>query len=275
MAEMASVKGNEESPASDSQWLILWSDQCYIENMDAKMTAPRLADVVAREIEQRVLEGGLKPGDRLPSERELSVQLGVSRASLREAIHKLAARGLLESRQGRGTFVTDRLDASFGNPWEEILRDHPAVHEDMLEFRHMLEGRAAESAARRATAADRERVRQTLARLEAAFAGDDLDAQVDTDLAFHQAIAEAAHNVIVGHLTASLLRLLRDNLRRNLSELLQVPAAREQLLDQHRAVWRAIEQGDAEQALSAAANHIGYVRQNLTRMLRSDARHNP
>ena len=56
----------------------MWSDQCYILLMDAKMTAPRLADVVAREIEQRVLEGRLKPGDRLPSERDLSVQLGVS-----------------------------------------------------------------------------------------------------------------------------------------------------------------------------------------------------
>ena len=237
------------------------------------MTAPRLADVVAREIEQRVLEGRLKPGDRLPAERELSVQLGVSRASLREAIQKLVARGLLESRQGGGNFVTDRLDAGFGNPWEEILREHPAVHEDMLEFRDMLEGRAAECAANRATAADRDRVRQRLELLEAAFAGDDLDAQVDTDLAFHQAIAEASHNVIVGHLTASLLRLMRDNLRRNLSELVQVPAAKEQLLDQHRAVWRAIEKGDAALALEAATSHIGYVRQNLTRMLRSDARH--
>ncbi|BAO28512.1 FadR/GntR family transcriptional regulator [Sulfuritalea hydrogenivorans] len=237
------------------------------------MTAPRLADVVAREIEQRMLEGGLKAGDRLPSERDLSLELGVSRASLREAIHKLAARGLLESRHGGGTFVTDRLDASFGNLWEEILRDHPAVHEDMLEFRHMLEGRAAESAAHRATAADRERVRQNLAMLEAAFAGDDLDAQVDTDLAFHQAIAEASHNVIIGHLTASLLRLMRDNLRRNLSELMQIPAAKEQLLDQHRAVWRAIEHGDAGQAMEAAADHIGYVRQNLSRLLRSAARH--
>ena len=73
------------------------------------MIAPRLADVVAREIEQRVLEGRLKVGDRLPSERDLSVELGVSRASLREAIHKLASRGLLESRQGGGTFVTDRV----------------------------------------------------------------------------------------------------------------------------------------------------------------------
>lgn len=243
--------------------------------MNPKVTAPRLADVVAREIERRVLEGRLKPGDRLPSERDLSAQLGVSRASLREAIHQLAARGLLESRQGGGTFVTDRLDAGFANPWEEILRDHPAVHEDMLEFRHMLEGRAAECAALRATVADRERIRQCLRELEATFAGDDLDAQVDTDLAFHQSIAEAAHNVIVGHLTASLLRLLRDNLRRNLSELMQVPAAKEQLLEQHRAVWHAIEQGDAAQALAAAVNHIVYVRQHLTRMLRSDARRKP
>lgn len=239
------------------------------------MIAPKLADVVAREIEQRVLEGRLKPGDRLPSERDLSVQLGVSRASLREAIQKLAARGLLDSRQGGGTFVTDRLDSSFGNPWEEILREHPGVHEDMLEFRHMLEGRAAECAATRATATDRERVRLCLAALEDSFGGQDLDLQVDSDLAFHQAIAEASHNVIVGHLTASLLRLMRDNLRRNLSELMQVPAARDALLDQHRAVWRAIEQGDPDQALAAAASHIGYVRQNLTRMLRSDARHKP
>jgi GntR family transcriptional repressor for pyruvate dehydrogenase complex len=56
---------------------------------------------------------------------------------------------------------------------------------------------------------------------------------------------------------------------------MQVPAAKEALLDQHRAVWRAIEQGDADQALEAATDHIGYVRQNLTRMLRSDARHKP
>lgn len=238
------------------------------------MIAPRLADVVAREIEQRILEGRLKSGDRLPSEREFSVQLGVSRASLREAIQKLASRGLLESRQGGGTFVTDRLDSGFGNPWEQILREHPGVHEDMLEFRHMLEARAAECAAVRATAEDRERVRQCLAMLEQSFAGQDLDHQVDSDLAFHQAIAEASHNVIVGHLTASLLRLMRDNLRRNLSELMQVPAAREALLDQHRAVWRAIEQGDADLALAAAASHIGYVRQNLARMLRSDARLN-
>jgi GntR family transcriptional repressor for pyruvate dehydrogenase complex len=215
--------------------------------METRVTAPRLAEVVAREIEQRVLEGRLKPGDRLPSERELSAQLGVSRASLREAIQKLAARGLLDSRQGGGTFVTDRLDSSFGNPWEEILRDHPGVHEDMLEFRHMLEARAAECAALRATA---RRTASACANawrlLEDSFRGQDLDLQVDTDLAFHQAIAEASHNVIVGHLTASLLRLMRDNLRRNLSELMQVPAARDALLDQHRAVWRAIEQGDAE-----------------------------
>ena len=62
--------------------------------------------------------------------------------------------------------------------------------------------------------------------------------------------------MIVGHLTASLLRLMRDNLRRNLSELMQVPAARDQLLEQHRAVWKAIEQSDSDQSLFASTNHI-------------------
>ena len=102
--------------------LILWSDQCYILPMDTKMTAPRLADVVAREIEQRVLEGRLKPGDRLPSERDLSVQLGVSRASLREAIHKLAARGMLTQRESAD--LVRQFLAHMGEPCETVIRLH-------------------------------------------------------------------------------------------------------------------------------------------------------
>jgi len=239
---------------------------------ERKLNIPRVSDAVARDLEQRILEGSLKPGDRLPPERELAVDLGVSRASLREAIQKLVMRGMLTSRQGEGTFVTDRLDASFSEPWEEMLRGHPSVREDLLEFRHILEAKAAECAALRATDADRERLSLCFERLEEAYEGDDLDAQVARDLAFHQAIAEASHNVIIGHLTASLLRLMHDHIRRNLSELMRMPEARENLRGQHRRVWDSIREGRAETARLAATEHIDFVRARLSDSLRSEAR---
>ena len=120
--------------------------------MNRRLAAPRLADTIAAELEQRILEGSWNAGDRLPAERELSAQLGVSRASLREAIQKLVARGLLSTRQGGGTFVTDRLEAGFLDPWEELLQKHASVREDLLEFRELLEAKAAACAADHALA---------------------------------------------------------------------------------------------------------------------------
>jgi DNA-binding transcriptional regulator YhcF (GntR family) len=75
-----------------------------------KVQVPRISDAVAASLERRILEGSLKPGDRLPPERELAVELGVSRPSLREAIQKLSSKGMVQSRQGGGTYVTDRLE---------------------------------------------------------------------------------------------------------------------------------------------------------------------
>lgn len=78
-----------------------------------KLQVPRISDAVAASLEKRILEGSLKPGDRLPPERELAAELGVSRPSLREAIQKLASKGMLQSRQGGGTYVTNRLESTF------------------------------------------------------------------------------------------------------------------------------------------------------------------
>jgi GntR family transcriptional repressor for pyruvate dehydrogenase complex len=109
----------------------------------SKLRLPRIPDAVAHQLETRIIEGSLKPGDRLPAERELALELGVSRPSLREAIKQLVSRGLLLSRHGGGTFVTDRLTTSFSDPWQQLLAQHPFLHDDVLEFRHLLEASAA------------------------------------------------------------------------------------------------------------------------------------
>ena len=92
-----------------------------------RFQVPRISDVVAASLERRILEGSLKPGDRLPPERELAVELGVSRPSLREAIQKLVSKGMVQSRQGGGTFVTDRLESTFFDPWHEMMGTHPTL----------------------------------------------------------------------------------------------------------------------------------------------------
>ena len=237
-----------------------------------KVQVPRISDAVASTLERRILEGSLKAGDRLPPERELAIELGVSRPSLREAIQKLASKGMVQSKQGGGTYVTDALESSFFDPWQEMMGSYPNLREDMLEFRRMLEGQAAEWAAERATDADLQRLDQTFQALQASFQGDDTARRSDAGIAFHQAVGDAAHNVLLGHLSAALLRLMHDNIRLNLGELKTVPAASSLLMRQHAAIHTAIAERKPQAARSAAETHIDFVRETLAQTLRSVAR---
>lgn len=229
----------------------------------AKRAITRLSDTVAADLETRILEGSLRPGDRLPAERELAVELGISRPSLREAIQKLVAKGLLASRQGGGTYVTDRLEAPFVDPWQGMLDDHPAIQTDMLEFRHMLESQAAFFAAERATDADIARLDAAFEELTRHYQANDLPAGIKADVTFHQVVAECSHNVMIGHLTASLLRVIHGHISRNIEQLHGRPSRWIQLQSQHQAIWRGIRDHQPEQAAAAARRHIEFVQQNI------------
>lgn len=225
--------------------------------------APRLADSVASELEKRILEGSLKSGDRLPAERLLALDLGVSRPSLREAMQKLVSRGLLTTRHGGGTYVTDRLDAHFVDPWQDMLKGNPLLHRDLLEVRQMLESQAASLAADRATDADISRLDGVYSTLENSYERDDLSACIDADVAFHQAVAEATHNVLIGHLTASLMRVIHGHVSNNLVHLHARPQRWSHLRAQHHAIWQAIRQHKPQEAALAASEHIEFVRQGI------------
>lgn len=112
---------------------------------------PKLSDVIMQRIEEMILDGALSPGQRLPPERELAEQFEVSRPSLREALQKLVAKGLLVSRQGGGTWVADSLGSGLSDPLLDLFRTHPEAQYDLLEFRHALEGVSAYYAALRST----------------------------------------------------------------------------------------------------------------------------
>lgn len=147
-----------------------------------------------------ILEGSLKPGQRLPPEGELAQQFGVSRPSLRDAIQTLAARGLLVSRQGGGNFVTENLNTRHTDPLLEMLGRHSEFHFDLLEFRDAMEVLAAYYAALRATPADKQVLVQRHEELEAGFLGEDPQREARLDAAFHLAIAEAAQGIRINWL---------------------------------------------------------------------------
>lgn len=235
-------------------------------------SAHRLSDTVARQLEQRILEGALKPGDRLPAERDFSLELGVSRPCLREAIQKLASKGLLYSRQGGGTYVADQLKNAVADPWAQMLQSHPALNDDLLEFRTLLESQCAEWAALRATPADLLRLDECLKSANRAVATLSAEAVTEADSAFHQALAEAAHNAFAAHMMSMVQGLLQKDILFNLGELISVPVASRMLLEQWTAIVDAIRLQNAAAARQAAATHAGFFRETLNQAQRAQAR---
>ena len=235
---------------------------------------PRIADVITERLESMIIEGSLAPGQRLPPERELSERFGVSRPSLREAIQKLSARGLLTSRQGGGTFVSEELKSGYSDPLLDMLSRHGEFHLDLLEFRDALEGISAYYAALRSTPADKKLLIRRYEELETSYAepSDDPYREAKADAAFHLAIAEAGHNVLLLHTIRGIFHLLEKSIVSNLAHLFEKPGAREQLKMQHRCLLDAILDGRAEDARSAAHEHLVFVEEGLLDLERAETR---
>ncbi|MGU1807869.1 FCD domain-containing protein [Pseudomonas aeruginosa] len=226
----------------------------------------RLSDDIVAQLEAMILEGTLKSGERLPAERVLAEQFGVSRPSLREAIQKLVAKGLLVSRQGGGNYVTESLGATFSDPLLHLLEGNPEAQRDLLEFRHTLEGSCAYYAALRATSLDHQRLTEAFEALQACYARNDQVSAEEgaADARFHLAIAEASHNTVLLHTIKGLFDLLRRNVVTNIGGMYaQRTETRAQLMEQHQRLYDAIISGQAELAREVSNQHIHYVQEVL------------
>lgn len=231
----------------------------------AAMTARGRTEVVMRKIETALLDGTWPAGARLPAERVLAQQYGVARNTVREATQRLVARGLLQSRRGAGVYVTDQLRAGIASPWGQLVADHPALRDDILEFRRVLEGGTAYFAALRADANDRRRIRALLRELETAHANDDRAVEAATDAKLHEAIALASRNTMFLHLHTSVIGMLREHISINVVGMSAQDEPADQLLLQHRAVCDAICAHRPEEARTAMQTHIDYVRSHFER----------
>ena len=240
--------------------------------MFTKINHARTADAVVDQIEGLILTGVLRPGDRLPAERELGTLVDVSRPILRDALKTLEGRGLIVSRQGGGTFVADLIGTVFSDPVVALIARHPGAIEDYLDFRRDIEGLAAARAAERATEADRDLLSRIVEAMAEAYAAHDHAAEARLDVEFHQAIGEAAHNIVLLHTLRACYRLLETGVYFSQQKLFGHPGAREALLAQHRSILAGILDGDAAGARAAAEAHIEFVRRALAEAGRDSAR---
>lgn len=230
----------------------------------------KLSVEVTRQIEGLILRGILRPGQRLPSERELSERLGVSRPSLRDALADLQDRGLLATKAGAGVFVADVLGSAFSSALVKLFASHNEAVFDYISFRRDMEGLAAERAARLGTDTDLVVIDTIFQKMDATDikrSAED-DARLDAD--FHLAIIEASHNIVMLHMMRSMYDLLREGVFYNRSIMFKQRTTRDNLLDQHRAINTALQARDPRAARTAVEAHLTFVEFSLLDQQRAD-----
>lgn len=235
-----------------------------------KIATDKLSQSVVRQIEALILQGVLRPRERLPSERELADRFGVSRPSLREAIAELEAAGLLVTRPGSGIYVAEVLGSAFSPALIRLFSTHDDAAGDYVAFRRDLEGLAAERAARVGSDTDLRVIGSVYARMEAAHAKRDPSDEAALDAEFHMSVIEAGHNVVMLHMMRSMFDLLREGVFYNRQLLFRQRQTREMLLDQHRAIRDAILSRDPAAARAAVEAHMDFVQSNLADLRRAD-----
>jgi GntR family transcriptional repressor for pyruvate dehydrogenase complex len=230
-----------------------------------KVKPEKLSNAVIDQIELLILRGILRPGERLPSERELSERLGVSRPSLREAVSELQERGLLASKAGAGIYVTDVLGSAFSGALVQLFSNHDEAVFDYLSFRRDMEELAAERAATYGTETDLKVIDELYHKMAAMHGKRNPTEESQLDADFHLAIIEASHNVIMLHMMRSMYQLLREGVFYNRQIMFKQRTTREALLEQHYKINQALQNRDPAAARQAVEAHLTYVEDALFR----------
>lgn len=213
-------------------------------------------DSIVAEIKGKILSGELQDGDMLASQDELARALGVSRASLREALSRLSLMGLVETRHGSGTFVKTAKPLDFMNPLTSLLVMDQDSAAELLQARFYIESPVAELAALNATDEQVEQMGNLIERMRVAYANDDSDGYVDLDTRFHVLIAESSGNRVLTRVLEIIRNLLPLCIRRfHLSFPARIPTS----MEYHEGIYKAIERRDPVEAREYMEGHIGFL----------------
>lgn len=216
-----------------------------------------LVDDASDKIRQMIFNGQIKPGELLPSRKELAAQFGVGISTIHEAIKSLDAIGLVESRPGKGTWVRQGALESVIHPSIITNRFGPIEVGTIYEARLMLEVALAELAAQKSTPEDIERMWNAFNAAQAVIDDNEEFARLDWD--FHLAIAKAGHNVLI----ETFYQLSRELLLDFVIDVIKLPSVKEEASGYHKIEAEAIARHDVEAARKAAHEHMLYLKERM------------
>ncbi len=216
----------------------------------------KISDQVAEQLTELIFRGFIKPGERFPSERELAKEFKVSRPTIREAVSHLCVKGLLEQRQGQGTFVKP-LDQISQNPLSIFFEGENINLQHILEVRLGLECNAAAFAALRADESDLMHLKTSLETMKQDIAQGGLGHEAD--ISFHMAIAYSTKNPVQVKVMRSMYNFLFFGIKMNLQKLYEIPENVDKIMQQHTEIYLAIRHRDTQASLEAMKKHITFV----------------
>ncbi len=234
--------------------------------MDKKAYLPvkqkQVSTLIFEQLRDSIFRGQLRPGEQLLPERELANTMQVSRTSVRNAITQLITMGYLETRQGKGTIVVDRLKTDANNPFASVISSGRSSIDELLEYRIGLGSHGVTLAAERATESD---IKFLESVHEGAGKRGSTDPQMETeaDIAFHMGIAYATHNAVYVDLTKQFYEYMFYRLKDMHCFLYEIKANNDQIEQQHGAILAGIKAHDAVAARSSMLKHIQFLRDFL------------
>ena len=230
------------------------------ERMYTPIQSVKVFEQVAEQIEKRILDGELRSGDRLPTERELAEQFHVSRTAVREAMKILAQKGLVDMRPGRGTIVIDgaprAMQHSIGLAMKLKLGE-VGGSDNLVEVREILETEIAALAATRATEREIAAMREAVKVMDEHL--NDADAYISADNNFHEALAQGTQNTLILILVNSIVNLLSEQRK----QIFEVEGGPQRGQIHHKRILESITRRDPEAARAAMRAHLRQVREDV------------
>jgi len=223
-----------------------------------------VSDEIAEVLQRKILEMNLKEGDKLPSHEELTQQLGVSKASLREGLQKLSAMGVIEIKQGFGTIVALPQISNYLKILSPRLITTGSTLSDLFEARKYIEAATVANAIAKGDEEDTNDLQALISEMERAFHEGDTESFLRKDVEFHNRIAKAGKNRVL----LEILNVINELLyfQENLTH--RVPGANERAYGFHKRIFRAIKEKDLQKAHSLMAEHIEDVKsQRITDLI--------
>jgi GntR family transcriptional repressor for pyruvate dehydrogenase complex len=223
----------------------------------------KLSDVITERLESMIIDGTLASGEKLLPERELAAKFNVSRPSLREAIQNLQAKGLIQRKQGGGTFVSQHLNKRLSDPLLDLISKRPETQFDLLEFRHALEGMSAFYAALRGQKEDHAALSKALETLQSPEAKANPEGEAFALVEFYFAMAKASQNLVLVQIMQAMRSMLEDNVKQNLAMLRSGANVENEISQQRANIVTAIVSGNPEAARDASHLHLSFIEKTL------------